>query len=252
MNLPLRRVFCFMEVGLPENVILYANKHGLTRLLANYAHYKSVYRSAHFHSKQAPECLKITRSTFHNHIEALIDQGWAERLDKGFRLVSVYKISQYLKNLHRDYKCVKKHHFTNGSKSDLVSQLRYITLKRKHRQIDFRDTANRLDIKYTKGDKINKVAKKLITDGLSGNVSMSIKTIGKTWNMSTTTGHRFKKRWEAEGNINVTSQQPELYRSNVSWREFQCFRQTEYYNQTLFHSGTNIWQSQSDKIQCYV
>lgn len=147
---------------------------------------------------------------------------------------------------------LKKHHFENVPKSDLVSKLRYVTLKRKQRQIDFRDTAQRLDIKYTKGDKVNKVAKKLITDGLSNNVPMSIKTIGNIWGMSTTTGHRFKKRWEAEGNINVTTQPPKLYQSHVSGDGYKMFKQTPEYNQTFFYCNGNIWQSQSDKIYCYV
>lgn len=241
-----------MGVVVPENIILYANKHGYTAILANFLRYKSVFISGHFHDKNVPEGISVCRSTLHNHVESFIELGWAERLDKGFRLVSVYKISEHLKNLHRDYKCTKKHHFENVPKSDLVSKLRYVTLKRKQRQIDFRDTAQKLDIKYTKGDKVNKVAKKMITDGLSNNVPMSIKTIGNIWGMSTATGHRFKKRWEAEGNINVTSQPPKLYQSHVSGDGYKMFKQTPEYNQTFFYCNGNIWQSQSDKIYCYV
>lgn len=241
-----------MGVVVPENIILYANKHGYTPQLALWLKYKQVYTSGHFHSKAVPDCLSVSRSTFHNHIESFIELGWAERLDKGFRFVSVYSISRHLKNLHSDYKCTQKRHLTDGTKSEIVSQLRYVTLKRKQRQIDFRDTAQRLDIKYTKGDKVNKFAKKMITDGLSNNVPMSIKTIGSIWGMSTATGHRFKKRWEAEGNINVTSQPPKLYQSHVSSDGYKMFKQSTEYNQTFFYCNGNIWQSQSDKIYCYV
>lgn len=240
------------QVVIPENLILYANKHGWTPQLALYIEYKRVFRSAHFHSKQVPDGLNVSRSSFHNHIEKFIELGWAERLATGFRLISVYKLSKHLKTLHRDYKCTKRHYLTETSKSDLVSGLRYITFKRHKQQIDFATTAKKLDITYTRSSKRNKLAEKLINDGLSGNVAISIKTIGKTWNMSSATGHRYKRRWLAEGNINVTSQQPNLYQTNVSYSEWKRFLKTEDYNQTYFHSGTNIWQSQSDKIHCYV
>lgn len=236
----------------PENVILYANKNGYTAILANLLRYKAVFTSGHFHSKTPPECLSVCRKTFHNHLKAFVDLGWAERLDGGFRLVSIYKISARLKNLHKDYKCTKRHKFTDGTKSDLVSALREVTLRRKHRQIDFMETAKRIGITKTRSDKRNKFTEKLIVNALSNNVSMSNKTIGRIWGMSSATGHRQKIRLLSEGHIDVTHQQPQLYQSNVPYVAWQHFKKSEDYNQTLFHSGTNIWQSQSDKIYCYV
>lgn len=240
------------EIPVPENMILYALKYGDIRHLAHYLKYKRIFRSGHFHSKQVPKGIDICRSTFHNHINALIDLGWAEALPTGFRLVSTRKIMKHLASIHHDYKFKGIRHIQNGTISDIISELRRIVLVREHNQLDFVRTAKRLDIRFKQGREIPKYHRDFIANGQTHNTAMSIKMIGQVFRMSSTTGHRLKRRWEAEGSINVTRQEPIIWRENTTYKEFLFFKTTsEYDGRFTYHKGI-IYQRQPDNIQCYV
>lgn len=239
-------------IVVPENVVMYANRQMITNELALFLKYKRVFKSGHFHSKSAPEELNICRSTFHNHVKSFIELGWAEKLDHGFRLISIYKIAKDISGIHRKYKFKRLHHFKNGKKADIVSELRQIIFRRKHIHIDFRESAKKQDIFYSPNLRLNKQAKRIIEHGLSNIAAIGIKSIGNLWGMSSATGHRQKMRWQSEGSISVTHQPPLLYQANISQAVYQEFKKSSDYNSTYYHWHNNIYQSQPDQIYRYV
>lgn len=223
----------------PKNVVLWAEKYGCLDDWAMFLLYKRVYRSSHFLTLKVPQQLQITKPTFKRWVNIFIDHGWAESFqDKSFRLKSIYKISQEIKEPGLRFQ--EYHYFKRCSKSELRTKLRWLLIQQRHSQIRFAQSVVKSGIHYSENRKYPKSLLKIVMANLPTTVPMSLSQMGKSMNKSKPTAFREKNKLKKLRLLWYDQQDKEVVKENVSYFEWK-------YSEFRLKGNYYFWQNDSYK-----
>lgn len=237
----------------PANLILWATRFECLDQVAMFLLFKRVHRSGHFHSMKVPADLGISRPTFHKYFKIFLDNGWAHKWGKGFRLLSIYDIQKQIYQVDSCYcfgKFITLKNYKN--KYSLITQLRWIVLHHKYDQIKYAQTCKELSINYSERRKLPKSLKKLVM-ATHIKVQMSVNQIGKSFRRSKTTGQRIKKELRSMRMLQSYTQKPKIIATNVSveqWYQFSHNHWNRDYSFSRTDTFTNgiIFENRPDII----